>query len=467
MKNIKFPEDITILNGDTYNTFKPSPRLPYKIQKRIKSVQLKPISQDEEYKRRATKEMDLKVNSAEIYENGQRPQDGIFSPLFGADMTQEAPVYSCDCHRRTGKQNAGKICPYCSTEVRTIEADLRMCLYIDTEPYHVLSYIGYIHFRKYFDQSKLDEILGTCMRINRMGFAIPSKIPTIMSLYDDYDELYKPKIKLPKKIVFMTKIPVYSMRLRPLMHNAWSPKMTILDVNKRYLSIVRLNQNIKVIPVFGGHINQDVEIQRTLNAIQKELIDIYHHVESQVNGKNGVFRQFLASGRVDYSSRMVITLGPKLQPHEIDIPYQTAMTIYEEEIANYMSHKYQISLSQAIDEVRAHATQRDETFVSIINGLLEKGTGIWALINRPPSISKSSILYCKVRKIHDENKYSAGDMTMHLPSDILSLLAADFNPKTRGTIRVHMIVISYQQFSERLTSGVYCIQYNMLTVRVG
>ena len=67
--------------------------------------------------------------------------------------------------------------------------------------------------------------------------------------------------------------------------------------------------------------------------------------------------------------------------------------------------------------------ERNEKFVKIINQLLKSKQGVWALINRNPTISESSILYVRVRKIHDDGT----DMTMHMPPDILPLLAADFD----------------------------------------
>ena len=85
---------------------------------------------------------------------------------------------------------------------------------------------------------------------------------------------------------------------------------------------------------------------------------------------------------------------------------------------------------------------------SIIDDCKSKGmAGLPVIINRNPTISESSILYVRVRKIHDDGY----DMTMHLPPDILPLLGADFKVDQIG---VHMVVISYKQFSERLTIGV-------------
>lgn len=195
--------------------------------------------------------------------------------------------------------------------------------------------------------------------------------------------------------------------------------MTILEVNKKYLSIVKNRNILKTYPFLK--LDRGVEVQATLNQIQQDMLDIYEIVEKQINGKTGVFRKSLASGRVDYSARLVISLGTDLMPHEIDLPYSTVMVKYEEEIANMLSKLEGIDLSKAITMVEENKAVRNEKFVKIINQMLKTGYGKWELISRPPIISESSILYCRIRKIHDDPT----NMTMHLPPDILALMAAD------------------------------------------
>lgn len=409
---------LNIVNRDEYRCFQPSPIEHYKVKSVIKSVHFDHISHDERYRKLKERGLNIDIVNPEIYENKKRPIDGIFSPLFGADTTQDAPIYTCDCHRLTGGSNLGRICPDCGTEVRTIEADLRITGYIDIAPYHVLTFHGYNAMSKIF--KNMPDIIKTVRKINRAGKIVDNGIPTIMDLYDDYDELYAHRTGLPKDIVFMSKIPVYSARLRPLMQTNMT--VTILDVNKKYLSITNLRnvlQTTKLLPDFG----RDIEIQRTLNQIQQDFNDICDIVLEQCNGKTGVFRRALASGRLDGSSRLVITLGPDLMAHEIDVPYQMMMVQYEEEIANYLMWLQNIPIAKAIAMVEENQTIRNELFVKIINQLLREGHGVWVLDNRNPTISESGIQYVRIRKIHDDPT----DMTLHLPQDVLALLAADFD----------------------------------------
>lgn len=442
LNKVKYPGRLNIVNRGEYKEFLPSPITHYKSKERIKSVQLQRTSHDAKYAEQKEKGIAIDITSNEIYVNGKKPMDGIFSPLFGADTTQDAPIYTCECHAMTGGTNQGRICPKCGTEVRTIEADLRLTGYIDIAPYHILSYHGMIAFSKIF--KNFNDIISSVRRINRSGKIVKDEKPTIMELYKDYNEKYKGMIGLDRDIVFMSKIPVYSSRLRPLM--TFGPMhLSMLEVNQFYLQIVTLANDLKVTKLIPG-LKREMEVQRLLNEIQKNFNDVNNFVIERIKGKYGVFRRALASGRLDYSSRLVISLGTDLMAHEIDVPYQTMMVLYEEEIANALSKMYDIPMSRAISMVEEHQSEGDELFINIINQLLKSKKGIWCLINRNPTISESGILYSRIRQIHKDTT----DYTLHLPRDILNLLAADLP----FTVRVDMIVISYKKISERLTSGV-------------
>lgn len=435
---------LNILNRDTYRRFQPSPILDFKMDRRITQVRLRRISHDEVYQKLKEKGLQIDISNPEILVNGKRPIDGIFSPLFGADTTEEIPIYSCDCRKLTGGANLGRLCPDCGTRCRSIDADLTLCGYIDIAPHHVLTFHGWTQFCKIFKEATMKDIITSTKRINVKGKIVDDGKATIMSLYDDYEDKYEELIGLPKKYIFTSKIPVYTARLRPLMRTG--VKMTILDVNKRYLSIIHARNILTAAPVMK--LQRGIEIQRTLNQIQQDLNDIYDHVQEQLNEKKGTIRKSLIAGRVDYSARVVIALGTDLQPHEVDVPYSLMMVLYEEEIVNYLSHLEGISISKAIDIVEENYAHRDERLVKIINQFLKSKEGVWAIINRNPTISESSILYVRIRKIHDDPT----DVTMHMPPDILALLAADDPPES-----LPWLVTALIKLCERLTSGVsYC-----------
>ena len=426
---------LNIVNRNSYKCFQPSPIIPFKMNRKITAVRIERVCHDEVYADLKEKGLQIDITNPEILVNGKRPIDGIFSPLFGADTTQDIPIYSCDCRKLTGGTNLGRICPECGTECRSIEANLTLTGYIDIAPYHVLTYHGLNTFTKLLGKDVMNELLTTVKRINKKGNVIDDGRPTLMSLYDDFDKVYSEFIDIDKKYLFTSKIPVYSARLRPLIMSSNAVRMTILDVNKCYNSIV-VSRNILIsAPMFK--LNRGVEIQKTLNEIQQKLNEIYTLVEGQVNEKSGILRKALAAGRLDYSARLVIALNTTLMPYEVDVPYSLMMVLCEEEIVNYLSRIEGISRSKAIDLVQENVMHRDERFVKIINQLLKAKYGVWAVINRNPTISESSILYVRIRKIHDDPE----DYTMHLAPDILALLGADSTSPMLGSA---MGVIPYK-----------------------
>lgn len=450
----KSPGRLNIVNRDTFPNFQPSPIVDYHVKTKIKEVHIDMVSHEDNYKKLKELGRPIDVTNSEIYVNGnQKPDDGIFSSYFGSDTTQDRPYYSCPCQNLTGGSHLGETCPVCHKKVTTVtDGDLRTTMYIDIAPYHILTYRGYVEMSKLFGEKVLLDILGNVKKIDRSGKMIDDGKLTLLDLYDNYEDDYEDQVGIERKYLFTSKIPVYSARLRPLMQ--YGMQMTILEPNKRYLSIVKSRNILKTAPLF--HKEAGVEIQRTLRQIQEDYLEITKLVEKEVNGKSGVYRKSMASGRIDYTSRMVISLGTYLMPHEIDVPYQTMMVLYEEEIANYLSKITGMSISKAITAVEEHAMHRDDYFVNVINRLLKSKRGVWALINRNPTISESSIQYVRVRKIHDDGE----DWTMHMPPDILNGMGADFRNTASITVGVHMAVMSYQKFSERLTSGVD-IQYRL------
>lgn len=408
---------LEIVNLNKYKAFIPSSVATYKVPRRIKSVKAVRYSPDEEYEQLKKEGKQIDISNPEYMTNNRKTLDGLFSPLFGPEASHDAQAFTCACRKTTGAAKHGQICPECHTEVKEIEIDLSRRGHIDIYPFHIMTYHGYVALSKII--KNLDELISTTKKIDLKGKLVPDDKLTIMDLYDQYDEVFYPLTGLEKKYAFMSKIPVSSAKLRPLIRNGIT--VTMLDENKRYLSIINLANSLKTLAALK--VDAPTQVQRSLNQIQRDFLDIIAITKTNIAGKTGDFRRFLASGRIDNSSRMVISLGPDLKPYEIDIPYQTAMVIYEEDIINRLSKIEGISIAKALQWYRMAINYRDPTLVKVINIFLKDGHGVWALINRNPTINESGILYVRVRKIHDDED----DYTMHLPPDILSPLGADFD----------------------------------------
>lgn len=419
-KEIRYEGPLNIVNLDRFPVFMPSPKTVYKSNIRIKSVTFERISHDEEYEKLRKQNKQIDISSPEIYVNGKKPIDGIFSPLFGADTTNDSPVYTCDCRSLVGAVHQGHICPKCGTECRSIEADLSRCGHTSIAPFHIMTYHGYNAIKTVY--KNLDDIISRSVNPNREGNIISDGVPTIMDLYEIYDEEIYPYTGLEKKYAFCSHIPVISARVRPLMRAGYH--ISMLEINKLYMNIQYLAQQLRVTNL--STLKLTGPIQRMLNQIQQDFNRICEIVIDQINGKAGVFRKMLASGRIDYSSRMVISLGRDLAPNEVDIPYITAMRIYEELIANILHRLKNISISKAIGMVMEAQAVRDPFFVKIIEIILNSDYGVWALINRNPTINETGIEYVRVRRVHPDSEDNK-DATLHLPPDILEPLGADFD----------------------------------------
>ena len=89
------PGRLNIVNRDEFPVFQPSPVIPYKIKRRIKSVKMKMVDHEEKYRKAKEAGLPVDVVNSDIFVNGnQKPDDGIFSSLFGSDTTEDRPLYT-------------------------------------------------------------------------------------------------------------------------------------------------------------------------------------------------------------------------------------------------------------------------------------------------------------------------------------------------------------------------------------
>ena len=89
---------INIVNRDEFPLFVDSPIVPWKIQRRVKSVHFEMVSFDEEYERLRKQNKAFLVTSAEIYVNGVdgeyvRPGVYVFT-MPDADVQLKVTVIS-------------------------------------------------------------------------------------------------------------------------------------------------------------------------------------------------------------------------------------------------------------------------------------------------------------------------------------------------------------------------------------
>lgn len=454
-KYVKYVGSTHVMHADDMPLVKANKPFPLKVRDQITGTQLKRISHDERFEELEEKDEVIYITNPKYQNSGTKKGntktiDGIFSPLFGEDFDKES--YSCPCHTLAGLNNKGKICPNCQKPVKEVKTDLSAMGYIDISPYHILTMHGYYIMRKYV--KNLNKILTQVSGIDITGRLKKDGPPdglgyidgriSLTTLYETYDEDFFPLTGIEKKYIFMSKIPVLSPKLRPLIEHSES-RLSLLPINKAYLSILKLRENL-----FQGTISGSSElmVERNLNEIQtiwlgcvpypdadrrgktdRYIPGICMDIHSKtLSGKTGKLRQIMASGRIDNSSRLVIALGGDLKAHEVMLPYHTLVTFLEGRIVNKLCIHDDINVAKATNIVRRKRKNRDPIIMKIINSILHEGVGVWGLVNRNPTILEEGMQYMRVKGISDEflapGQY---DETMKIPPDGLVPFNADFD----------------------------------------
>lgn len=392
--------------------FKTSKIHKTKTKIEVTSIQFNRVDFDKDYKKKMKQGDTFLITNPEYLKNGIRTKDSIFSPLFGPDMMKpDAHTYMCECGKLIGGINEGRVCPSCNSKVQFITTDLTKSGTIDIAPYRVLTYHGYNLLSKKI--KNLDEVISSTKKIDIKGHSSADTSIDILDLYDYYEK-HEDEIGVPIEFAFTTKIPVINANTRPLVKT--DSKLTLFKVNKEYNVMVSSLMNLNV----SKYINNRSETVSLLNGIQEACLNVWREMEERLDGKTGDFRTQFTTCKTDYSSRMVITPGTKLAPHEVDVPYQTIMEFYEEELVNIlhgMGHDYDVAIDlylRGLNKITSHMKRA-------IKILLKKDR--WLIINRNPTIKYGSILYVKIRKYNKNLK----DTTMKLPAAILPLMNADYD----------------------------------------
>ena len=151
---------------------------------------------------------------------------------------------------------------------------------------------------------------------------------------------------------------------------------------------------------------------------QMKWNELYKEIDNILSGKKGNVR-LLAGGKMNFSSRNVITQNPKLRIDQVTLPYWCLVDILQQQIINILVKTYNMSYNDAYYKWYTANIEPDKTIIQIIRGIMySNDQGLPVIINRNPSISRGSLLqmYCVDMTFN---------YTMALPLQILPLLAAD------------------------------------------
>ena len=137
-------------------------------------------------------------------------------------------------------------------------------------------------------------------------------------------------------------------------------------------------------------------------------------------------RKLIASTRVNYSARNVLTPRLKGNIDEVELPYLTFLELYKFLLINMIVRNEGITFNNAEIYVNNCKRKFDKKLYRYMCELIKRSkNGICILLNRNPSIAIGSILMLRVASVKEDFT----DLTISVSNNILSNLNADYDGK--------------------------------------
>ena len=193
-------------------------------------------------------------------------------------------------------------------------------------------------------------------------------------------------------------LPVIPADLRPLIQLDGGRHSTV-DVNELYRRIIIRNNRLKQWLIMGA---PDLIVQNEKRMLQESVDALFDNtrksnpVKSKDNrdlkslaeslkGKQGRFRQNLLGKRVDYSGRSVIVVGPELKLHQVGLPKQMIVKLFEPFIVQRLVEE---GITKTIKQAKKLIEIYDDRIWTYATGVIK---GHPVLLNRAPTLHRLSI----------------------------------------------------------------------------
>ena len=365
---------------------------------------------------------------------------GSLSPLYGTSYDDEQAFierYRCECGTLMGRMFEGETCPNCHTIVKYADMNINMTGWISLGENKIISPYYYELLQSIIGKKVFAEIVLSKTKITTDGqrsnitpndIDKPPESPYsfigIDQFYERYDEVleyFKGKKKnktrqidtllKEKKKVFVSHIPIYSTMLRP--QSVTSDTYYYSGIDKDINTLYSLSEHIKTC--------EDMERDCILSRIQERVNNIWNINYGIISGKEGLIRDQLLGGNINYSSRNVIIPDPTLHDNEVDISYNTFLELYKFTIINEIMREEDIPLQKAYEIWKHARIFNEKVYLIMMNIVNEKHPKL--LINRNPTLNYYSMLLMTPRKV----KRCDDDYTLSVPLSILPGLNADFD----------------------------------------
>jgi len=388
------------------------------------------------------------ITNAEIMDKNRAfTDDGLYSEKVFGKIHGDEIEYSCKCGNLRGRIYEGLECESCKTIVEKKQSVISRVGWIDLKEYKVIHPRFYQFIQQYIGTSRLNSYINSNMSIDVDGnVVIPNETelkPTtkdpmpecvgmgvegFINNFDSILETYHAKNKDEKKDVyeiiranrdklFMTKIPMYSPRLRPVV--VIKDKVITDPLNEKYVQILKLTAGLHSL----SKDRNELAVAAYCNKIQQLIVDIDNFVIMALNGKKGLIRNTVLGSRLNFSSRCVITPLPvDTALDEVHLPYIVCLEIFKLQILSYLTRKKDISYFEAMTIFNNAITVFDQDIYDYMMRLIGPN-GHPFLLNRNPTISIGSILYMRITKI----KTDITDYTMSIRNNVLKFLTGDYD----------------------------------------
>lgn len=341
---------------------------------------------------------------------GSFTTDGIYSEeIFGKLNNSSHYDYSCLCGETKGKFYQHLKCPSCGHSVKQQSSLVRRLGWIDLGDFRVIHPYFYHQIERIIGPAELKRILTYTSPLDINGHeTIGDESNPLHSLgvtafheqlFEVLEQFVSPKnenilevLKAKKDIIFTSKIPVISSKLRPAL------------VKGNEISYDRVNNSYTRIITTSNYLNTLTVEERTkliANPLLVTLQELYNTVDdhylSALGGKGGWFRNSFLANYLNFSSRcVIIPLQAKYAMDEVHIPYWVGLKLFKFHIVNELSKKYKYNFAQANKRHKEAYKHIDEEIAGIMDALIKKSYyttsdnktryGYHTLINRNPTI---------------------------------------------------------------------------------
>lgn len=412
-------------------------------------MQLKLLNWKEEYEKDSANGVGFQVTNPQgITKDKRRTVDGIYSPLFGTELSEEIEYterYSCDCKELKGKFYEGMVCDTCNTPVVYKNNDIRKTGWIILNEYSLINPVMYHVLVKVIGNKNLTNIIKYTKKIDKDGQVVvdldefdpnnPFYNIGMVELEERFDEVmayYRKGLKPEKEKyfkmleenrdkIFVRHLPVFSLLLRPIL--IIKDNMIYADINKKFSTLITnvdsLNKNRTKVD------KKMIKILPNLYQTQMILNEIHNMIISLIAGKNGHIRSSMLGLRTNFSSRcVIIPLIGRYKVNEVVLPYMCFLEMYKFEIINLLCKMDNITLNEANRKWHEATQQFDKRIYLVMKHILKhtKG-GVKVLVNRNPTLNYGSIICMTVADIKTDYE----DLTMSIPINVLGILAGDFD----------------------------------------